>query len=196
MSLVLDSSSQGAASHWWPLVLEGPPSNNTSNTVLRLAPSRTGEGFIFKGRDFMHWRGRLSRGEHSTVALLHFVRESSHIPEVSCTTVIRTRIPMKFDKSASSPLPGQRWQNTSADAVECEVIRGKTNLDDHQGMTSAPTIPRATYFLYSPCAELPQNDTDESDVNSDASPDPICAQQFSNQVHLGCTKLSSNKEKD
>ena len=57
---------------------------SSHETALR---SAVGGGFVFMGRDFVHWRPCcLGEGEDVLVLLLHYVRE--HFPTVACETRI------------------------------------------------------------------------------------------------------------
>ena len=158
VSIVLNSSANGAASEYWPLVLERNPSENlTSGRVVRLFAETIGGGFLFRGRDFMHWRGPLAVGEYSSVALLHYVFADSEIPIVDCVIDVNTGT-----QSTTQQLP--TFQNVRADVAFNQVCTVQNqSQDDRQ-------VPR--FFLYSPCVELPT-------VNASS---PTCIQQFGNQV--------------
>ena len=101
ISLLISSSSRGASSSAWPLVMLPAPDGNASSSSASSsaspfssttpAPHRieatipVGGGFIFLGRDFLHWRPCcLGAQQSSMVVLLHYVPQ--RFPEVACTT--------------------------------------------------------------------------------------------------------------
>ena len=83
ISLVLSSTAGAVPSPRWPLrLVAAPPADGGPNPEANLTAA-VGEGLIFDGRDFLHWRPCcLPAGEHALVLLLHYV--ATDFPEAAC----------------------------------------------------------------------------------------------------------------
>eukprot|EP00750_Incisomonas_marina_P006827 INCI14723.2.p1 GENE.INCI14723.2~~INCI14723.2.p1 ORF type:complete len:1089 (-),score=149.70 INCI14723.2:677-3943(-) len=203
VSLVLNSTAKGAGSHHWPLVLEGPPKsldlNGTAgkgrgwqgrNDVHFLAPNGSGTGFLFRGRDFLHWRSTLPRGEESMVALLHYVRATSPLPQ----SIGFENVSAKADSQPPThvvDIPEVTCvSRVDPSANASSIVSSQCEKRSQQETADKAKHRNRRFLLYSPCVEIPRTGSGPKEGHQSGfenqfamdNAGPVCAQQFSNQV--------------
>ncbi|CAE8582259.1 unnamed protein product [Polarella glacialis] len=202
VTLVLQSTEGQASGPHWPLVLRRLPkpmqSDLKSNATLLYAP--TGEGLVFRGRDFLHSRPCcLPEGQHSLVLLLHYVEAA--FPEFQCRTFVNvtaatTEELLQHQCVEVTANMAQRYQYVPSSSNSSNTSSSKSDEDLNLGvygkqaassrshdtntsrLTSTTTAPKQ-YLLYNPCA-----------TNMDPT---YCQSQFNNQVMFFLHALSVAK---
>ncbi|CAE8586653.1 unnamed protein product, partial [Polarella glacialis] len=202
VTLVLQSTEGQASGPHWPLVLRRLPkpmqSDLKSNATLLYAP--TGEGLVFRGRDFLHSRPCcLPEGQHSLVLLLHYVEAA--FPEFQCRTLVNvtaatTEELLQHQCVEVTANMAQRYQYVPSSSNSSNTSSSKNDEDLNLGvygkqaassrsqdtntsiLTSTTTAPKQ-YLLYNPCA-----------TNMDPT---YCQSQFNNQVVFFLHALSVAK---